>query len=308
MVGRAVVGAAAEGVQHAVVGVDAAARGEAAIGPRDGIGRRRRRRPRARPARSWRRRPAPSSVEAVATGWRRVRGHRATGPRHGPRSPADLLGIWWRTGRPAGGQQVTSRGGTMPNVVLLRAGPRRRRSASAGGAVAGAVALGRSPGPRCAGRRSASARTTCIGRLGQRRLAAEHRQHGLHVVAVDARLEHGGAADRAAGRPRSGTSGSRLARRRLSTPANSISLAGDSSLSVTTSPPVAALDQPTGDARVEQALGEHARQRAAQEVLLAGDAPEVGRRVLVPVAAAGRVLVLVLAASARRRGRGRRRT
>ena len=55
------------------------------------------------------------------------------------------------------------------------------------------------------------------------------------------------------------------------------------------------LDQAAGHARVEQALGQHARQRAAQEVLLAGDAPEVRRRVVVPLAAARRVLVLVLA-------------
>src|SRR5262249_46299655 len=38
-----------------------------------------------------------------------------------------------------------------------------------------------------------------------------------------------------------------------------------------------------------------ALQRAAQEVLLPGDAPEVGGRVLLPVAAARRVLVLVVA-------------
>ena len=55
------------------------------------------------------------------------------------------------------------------------------------------------------------------------------------------------------------------------------------------------LDQAAGDARVERSLGEHAGQRAAEEVLLAGDAPEVGRRVLLPVAAARRIFVLVVA-------------
>ena len=285
------------------------ARSRAAVGlPGHRAGRRRRRRRRARRAgdrrprgrrrgrrASWptpsarrsRRSPArPPPPTPSPASWPDRRARRPDSPELAPAHGARASG---RSSRRD--QQVTSRGGTMPNV--FSAGP-----SSAGAVVAGGRRRRRPSSPvRGGGRRRRRWRRLedLLGRVGERRLAAEDRQHRLHVVAVDPRLEHVGAADRRGRRPRSGTSGCASGSTSRSTPANSSILAGDSSVSVTTSPLVAALDQAAGDARVEQALGEHARPACGAGSPAGGRCARGPRSGRLPVAAARRVLVLVVA-------------
>ena len=183
----------------------------------------------------------------------------------------------------------------MPNV--FSAGPalgRRRRDGRRGGVGGRRRALGAVRRGGAGHRRTAGGAKTCSGAFGQRRLAAEHRQHGLHVVAVDAGHEHVGAVDRPArGLDLVRGDGARL---------DVLQHAGELQQLGRREPGVGddvaaggGADQAAGHARVEQALGQDAGQRAAQEVLLAGDAAEVRGRVLLPVPAPRRILVLVLA-------------
>ena len=97
--------------------------------------------------------------------------------------------------------------------VLLGAGRRRVDASPAwhrgrrGRCVASGSAVVATPA-------ASSAVEHLLGRIGERRLAAEDRQDRLHVVALDAAAQDGVAADRPVAPPRSGTWGWRPGRRR----------------------------------------------------------------------------------------------
>ncbi len=130
------------------------------------------------------------------------------------------------------------------------------------------------------------------GGVGKRRLAAEHGEDRLHVLAIDVRDEH---------------------RRPVDVPVRRFDLVGEDRLRVDVVHHTGELERPccrevaVGDdvlgccadeaasnPRVEWPLVEDARQRSADEVLLARDPTKVARRVLLPVSAARRILVLVV--------------
>ena len=119
-----------------------------------------------------------------------------------------------------------------------------------------------------------------IGSGGQRRFAPEHGEDRPHVVAVDARLQHGVAADHA-------VDGFDLVRREVvldvAQHAGQFEQPSRCQLVVVGDVAVARLDQAADDVRAEPAARQERVDHALDEVLLAGDPSEVGRRIGAPL-------------------------
>ena len=124
---------------------------------------------------------------------------------------------------------------------------------------------------------------TCSGASPSDVSPLEEGEDGLHVVAARSGLQHGGAVDRA--RARLDLVARDQSRLDIAEDAGELqqllrreSIVGHDV--VLRRPPAVH----TATAGFNEALGQHRRQHPSQEVLLAGDATEVGRTVLLPLA------------------------